>query len=197
MPGEIAGLTRALWRRNGRLASRPSTSGSAQNSVELRGAHRANALGHLGALVAHVNFARGLALGFALDAVELATPCFRHLGLLDGFGLASHNLGEALESSAEKCRAISAESNWPIRGRAPAWACLPLRTPAGRSIRGQRRPGNWRRSTVSAGLFSTPVDNDGDNLWGSPRVHVEDRWRTGGHPDRTRQRCPASPARIP
>ena len=53
-------------------------SGFAENAVELGAAGGADAFGHLRALFADVDFTGGFALFLALDAVELAGPCFCH-----------------------------------------------------------------------------------------------------------------------
>ena len=57
-------------------------SGFTEDSVQLGATDRADALGHTSALVTDVDLSSRLALFLALDAVELATPCFRHCGLL-------------------------------------------------------------------------------------------------------------------
>src|SRR5215213_10607617 len=52
--------------------------GPAENAVQVRAAHWTLGLGHPGALVVDVHFARGLALCFAFHAVELAAVRLRH-----------------------------------------------------------------------------------------------------------------------
>src|SRR6478672_6660600 len=54
----------------------------AEDAVQVGTADRADALGHLGALVVDLDLALRLALLLALDAVELTAPGLRHDGLL-------------------------------------------------------------------------------------------------------------------
>src|SRR5215212_2897114 len=101
----------------------------AENAVQVRAAHWTLGLGHPGALVVDVHFARGLALCFAFHAVELAAVRLRH----------DFSLFDVLRTWSQlRDRALRHRTAWRphLKGR-PLLRPTPYRLDARNSTRGR------------------------------------------------------------